>query len=242
MKKCFFFILLCSILFTASNVLSQKKKFKKEESKTMNTDFIHWYGQSSIRIEDGNIQIYIDPFKLPSSELQKADIILITHSHFDHFSPDDIEKIRKNETAFFIPFDLEGKIKGNVKSVKPDQTFDIGKIKISTIPAYNLQKKFHPRSNNWVGYIITLSNGLKIYHAGDTDSIPEMKQLKVDIALLPIGGTYTMNASEAAGIVNIFQPKVVIPMHYGSVVGSDKDAEIFKKGSKVPVIIKKPEK
>jgi L-ascorbate metabolism protein UlaG (beta-lactamase superfamily) len=208
----------------------------------MNTDFIHWYGQSAFRFEDGSMQIYIDPFKLPSKGLPKADVILITHSHFDHFSPDDIEKIKKNQTTFFIPSDLSGKINGDYKIVKPDQEYQIGKIKIKTIPAYNLEKKFHPKSNNWVGYIVTLSNGLTIYHAGDTDTIPEMKELHVDIALMPVGGTYTMNAEEAAGIVNIFQPRIAIPMHYGSAVGTDKDAELFKKIVKSITVIKMREK
>jgi L-ascorbate metabolism protein UlaG (beta-lactamase superfamily) len=242
MKKYLIFLLFSSFILSTNYACNQEKEVKKKENETMNTDFIHWYGQSSFRIEEGNLQIYIDPFKLPTGELPKADIILLTHGHFDHYSPDDIDKIRKNETAFVVTSDMEGKIKGNVKIIKPDTSLDIGKIKINTIPAYNLDKHFHPKGNSWVGYIITLSNGLKIYHAGDTDTIPEMRALKVDIALLPIGGTYTMTASEAAGMVNIFQPTIAIPMHYGDIVGSDKDAEIFKKESKITVVIKTREK
>jgi len=242
MKKTYLLFLLGFIVLSLNFILCQSKKVKKEEGKVMNTDFIHWYGQSAFRIEDGAVQIYIDPFKIPSSKLPKADLILITHSHFDHFSPDDIEKIRKNETIFIIPSDLQDKVKGELKVVKPDTSIQVAKIKISTIPAYNLQKKFHTRSNNWVGYIITLSNGLKIYHAGDSDAIPEMKNLKVDIALVPIGGTYTMDHTEAADIVNVFQPKIAIPMHYGDVVGTDKDADAFKNEVKTNVVIKIREK
>jgi L-ascorbate metabolism protein UlaG (beta-lactamase superfamily) len=223
-------------------VISQNKKSKVEDKKTMSTDFIHWYGQSAFRIEDGVKQIYIDPFKLPGGELKKADVIFITHSHFDHFSPDDIEKIKKNETLIFLPEDLATKLKGNITVVKPNASYSAGNIKIKTIPAYNPKKQFHPKSNNWVGYIITLSNGLVVYHAGDTDVIPEMKKVKADIVFIPIGGTYTMTHSEAAEIINIIKPKITIPMHYGDVVGTDKDAEAFKKEVTTQVVIKQREK
>lgn len=239
MKK----LIVFSIIFLLiSSISYSQKKEKKESTRKMNTDFIHWYGQSAIRIEDGGKQIFIDPFKLPSSIEVKADYIFITHGHMDHYSPDDIEKIKKENTVIIAPSDIAEKIKGEVISVKPDTSFNLDKMKISTIPAYNLNKSFHPKSNNWVGYIIHLSNGLNIYHSGDTDAIPEMKNIKVDIALLPIGGKYTMTAEEAADIVNVFQPKLAIPMHYGSIVGSQKDAENFKKLCKVPVAIKMQEK
>lgn len=234
--------LLILITFLFSSFLFTQNRIKKEISKPMNTDFIHWYGQSAFRIEDGKKQIYIDPFKLPASIEYKADIILITHSHMDHYSPDDIERIRKPETIFIVPFDLAPKLKGIVMTVKPDTILHVDKIDITTVPAYNLNKKFHPKSNEWVGYIIHLENGLTIYHAGDTDAIPEMKKIKTDIALIPVGGTYTMTAEEAAVIINIMHPKIAVPMHYGGIVGTHKDAETFKRLVKSPVIIKSQEK
>ena len=189
---------------------------------------IHWMGQSAFRIEDGTMQIYIDPFKLPAN-LPKADIIFITHAHFDHFSAEDIAKIKTDRTIIVAPKDVAAQIKGNVIAVEPGKSYSIGKLKIQTVPAYNLDKKFHPKLNAWVGYIITLSNGQKIYHAGDTDFIPEMKSIMTDIAMLPCGGTYTMTAKQAADAANSITPTLLIPMHYGSIVGSQADAETVKK-------------
>ena len=208
----------------------------------MNVENIHWYGQAAFRIEDQEKQIYIDPWKLPSGKLAKADVILVTHAHFDHFSHEDIDKIKKDGTIFVAPKDVAAELKGTVKIVAPNQSLEIGKLKISTVPAYNLKKSFHPKSNNWVGYVITLSRGQTIYHAGDSDFIPELNSLKVDIALLPCGGTYTMNAKEAAEAANTFKPKIAIPMHYGDVVGSDRDADSFKKDFHGETVIKKRER
>jgi L-ascorbate metabolism protein UlaG (beta-lactamase superfamily) len=202
---------------------------------------IHWLGHSAFRIEDGTLQIYIDPFQLPDN-LPKADIIFITHSHYDHLSMGDIAKIKTGKTIFVAPKDVALKISGSITVVVPGKTYTIGKLKVATVPAYNLDKKFHPNDNNWVGYIITLSNGLKIYHAGDTDFIPEMREIKTDIALLPCGGTYTMTAEQAAEAANAFHPTVLIPMHYGSIVGSPADAEKVKKLFKGETLIKTIEK
>lgn len=195
---------------------------------SMNTDHIHWYGQSSFRIEDGVINIYIDPFKLPE-HTPKADVIFITHAHYDHFSLEDIAKILKEGTLFAAPKDVAAQLKGKVVAVEPGKNYTIGKLKVQTVPAYNIDKKFHPKTNGWVGYIITLSNGEKIYHAGDTDFIPEMKSIVADIAMLPCGGTYTMTSKQAAEAANAFKPKLLIPMHYGSVVGSKADADTVKR-------------
>jgi L-ascorbate metabolism protein UlaG (beta-lactamase superfamily) len=211
----------------------------KEDSMTVEN--IHWLGQSSIRIEDAGKQIYIDPFRLPDG-LPKADYIFITHAHHDHFSPDDIAKIQKEGTVFVAPADIAKELKGAVRLVAPDQTFAIDTLKVTTVPAYNLTKKFHPRSNGWVGYIIVLSNGERVYHAGDTDFIPEMKLVKTDIALLPCGGTYTMDAKEAAEAANAIQPKILIPMHFGGIVGSQSDAETVKKLFKGETVVKAVEK
>jgi L-ascorbate metabolism protein UlaG (beta-lactamase superfamily) len=207
----------------------------------METKHIHWLGHSAFRIEDGSTQIYIDPFKLPAN-LPKADIIFITHAHYDHFSAEDIAKIKKDGTIIVATKDVTSKIGKGTVTVVPGQNYTVGNLKVMTVPAYNLDKKFHPKGNNWVGYIITLSNGQKIYHAGDTDFIPEMRKVITDIALLPCGGTYTMTAQQAAEAANIFKPKVLIPMHWGEVVGSKADAEEVKKLYKGETVIMKPER
>jgi L-ascorbate metabolism protein UlaG (beta-lactamase superfamily) len=207
----------------------------------METIHIHWLGHSAFRIEDGSTQIYIDPFKLPAN-LPKADIIFITHAHYDHFSVEDIAKIKKDGTIIVAPKDVASKIGKGTVTVVPGQNYTVGSLKVMTLLAYNLGKKFHPKGNNWVGYIITLSNGQKIYHAGDTDFIPEMRKVITDIALLPCGGTYTMTAQQAAEAANIFKPKVLIPMHWGEVVGSKADAEEVKKLFKGETVILKPER
>lgn len=219
-----------------------KEGSAQRKEAAMDVQHIHWYGQAAFRIEDGDKQIYIDPWKLPTGKLPKADFILITHAHFDHLSHDDINLIKKDGTTFIAPKEVAAELKGTVMTVSPNQTVEVGKMKINTVPAYNLKKNFHPRSNSWVGYVIALSSGQTIYHAGDTDFTPEMKSLKVDVALLPCGGTYTMNAKEAAEAANTFKPKIAIPMHYGDVVGSDADAETFKKEFRGETVIKKRER
>jgi L-ascorbate metabolism protein UlaG (beta-lactamase superfamily) len=207
----------------------------------METKHIHWLGHSAFRIEDNSTQIYIDPFKLPAN-LPKADIIFITHAHYDHFSVEDIARIKKDSTIIVATKDVTSKIGKGTVTVVPGQNYTVGSLKVMTVPAYNLDKKFHPKGNNWVGYIITLSNGQKIYHAGDTDFIPEMRKVITDIALLPCGGTYTMTAQQAAEAANIFKPKVLIPMHWGDIVGSKADAEEVKKLHKGETVILKPER
>jgi L-ascorbate metabolism protein UlaG (beta-lactamase superfamily) len=208
---------------------------------SMDTNHIHWLGHSSFRIEDSTVQIYIDPWKLPE-HAPKADIIFITHAHYDHFSPEDIAKIQKDGTLFVAPNDVAAQIKGTVVAVEPEKNYTVGKLKIQTVPAYNIDKKFHPKANRWVGYIITLSNGEKLYHAGDTDFIPEMKNVVTDVAMLPCGGTYTMTAKQAAEAANAFQPKLLIPMHWGSIVGSKADADTVKKLFKGETKILVPER
>jgi L-ascorbate metabolism protein UlaG (beta-lactamase superfamily) len=233
-------ILLCVLLSSA--ILQDEREVPQRKEATMSLQHIHWYGQAAFRIEDGEKQIYIDPWKLPSGKLPKADIILITHGHFDHLSHEDIGKIKKDQTIFVAPKDVAAELKGTVKTVSPNQSLEVAGVKVSTIPAYNVKKNFHPKASNWVGYLISLRNGQTIYHAGDTDIIPELKTLKVDIALLPCGGTYTMSAKEAADAANSFKPKMAIPMHYGDVVGSDSDAETFKKEFHGETVIKTRER
>ncbi|MBI2485823.1 MAG: MBL fold metallo-hydrolase [Deltaproteobacteria bacterium] len=186
---------------------------------------LSWLGHASFKLKAGEKIIYIDPWKVKKDE---ADLILITHSHFDHLSPDDVRRIQKKETVIVTTRDSASKLKGDIRIVKPGDKITVDDIEIETIPAYNIGKSYHPKTNGWVGFVVGLG-GLKIYHAGDTDKIPEMKKLNVDIALLPIGGTYTMTAEEAAEIANEFKPKSVVPMHWGAIVGSKADAERFSK-------------
>lgn len=199
-------------------------------------DKIHWLGHAGFYIEgkDGII-VYIDPYKIKNN-LPKADIILISHEHFDHCSEQDIKKITKTDTVIVGPQTIAGKLTYPVKVLNPGEKISIKDIEVEAVSAYNLHKNFHPKSEGNLGFIVTVDN-TKIYHAADTDFIPEMKGIKTDIALLPVGGTYTMNAKEAAEAANIINPKIAIPMHFGSIVGSSKDAEEFKKFCKVQVKI-----
>lgn len=176
--------------------------------------------------------IYIDPFKI-KEKLNDADIIFITHSHYDHFSEEDILKIKNENTIIVITNDLVEKSiqlgfkKENIIEVKPNQNYKIGELKFETIPAYNVNKNFHPKENNWVGYILEL-NKQRYYIAGDTDITEENKKVKCDVAFVPVGGTYTMTATEAAELVNLIKPKVAILIHYGEIVGTEQDANKFK--------------
>ncbi len=185
---------------------------------------------SSIRIE-GASTIYFDPFKIEAAS-HDADLILITHAHFDHFSPDDIEKIAKADTHYAAPESMKDALlkvgikEENMTLMMPDQRADICGISVEAVPSYNIGKPMHPKKNGWLGYVIEV-NGKRIYVAGDTDVTPEASSVRCDIALLPIGGTYTMNASEAAALVNVMKPETVIPIHYGSIVGSKKDVKKF---------------
>lgn len=189
-------------------------------------------GHASVKIVGEKI-IYIDPFQLKAPE--KADIILITHSHYDHCSIADVKQLIKGDTVIVATPDCQSNFSASrigtasIKISSPGKKFEIYGIAIEAIPAYNTNKRFHSRNEEWVGYIVT-TGGKRFYHAGDTDLIPEMKNLNnIDVAFLPVGGTYTMDAKEAAEAANIIQPKVAVPIHYGVIVGSRADAETFKK-------------
>lgn len=199
---------------------------------------IHWLGHAGFMIT-GRRVIHIDPYQLRFPEV--GDIILITHDHSDHCSPDDVKWLRKGATVIVAPEACAAKFKGDVRMVKPGDTLTIKGVTIEVVPAYNLDKQFHPKKAGGVGYIITTVEGTRIYHAGDTDLIPEMDQVKADVALLPVGGTYTMDAVEAAQAANKIKPKVAIPMHWGNIVGSRQDAEKFRDLCEVEVKILKPE-
>ncbi len=187
---------------------------------------------SSIRINKEKV-IYIDPFKI-EKEYNDADIIFITHDHYDHYSEEDIEKVYKDDTIIVIPEKLlpkaleKGFKQEYIITVKPNQTYMANGIKFETIPAYNINKMFHPKENEWVGYIIEINN-CRYYIAGDTDLTPENKAVKCDVAFVPVGGKYTMNFKEAANLINEIKPKIAVPIHYGSIVGTREDAVNFIK-------------
>ncbi len=192
---------------------------------------LDWLGHASFKITDKKV-IYIDPYNVPPDE--KADIILITHGHSDHCSIEDIKELIKDRTIILIPPDCQSKLSDlqgiDIHLVKPGKKIGAFGIIIEAVPAYNLNKNFHEKVVNIAGK--------RIYHAGDTDFIPEMKEIKeIDVALLPVGGTYTMDASEAAKAANTIKPKVAVPMHYGSIVGSEEDAKTFKELCNVEVEI-----
>ena len=188
---------------------------------------------SSIRIEGEDKIIYIDPFRI-KEEKNDADIIFVTHSHYDHFSEEDILKVKNENTKILVTTDLLEKTlelgfkKENITVVNPNNSYTILNIQVNTIPAYNINKQFHPKENNWVGYIIEIEEK-RIYIAGDTDITEENKKIGCDIALVPVGGTYTTDYKEAAELVNIISPERTIPMHYGELVGDKEDAIKFKK-------------
>ncbi len=205
------------------------------------TEQISINAQSSIRIA-GETVIYFDPFRITENR-NDADIIFVTHEHFDHFSPEDIQKVRKADTIFVAPKSMETQMLNagcsNLILLTPNETTTVRNIPVKTIPAYNLLKPFHPKKNGWLGYLITV-NGQKIYVSGDMDATKEAKSVVCDIALIPIGGTYTMNYKESAEYINIIKPKTAIPTHYGTIVGKASDGESFKKlvSPEIQVILK----
>ncbi len=187
---------------------------------------------NSIKINKG-LTIYFDPFKI-NKEYMDADIIFVTHSHYDHYSEEDIKKIKKEDTQIVAPTDLLdnlltiGFTKENIILVNPNEKYNVKDITFKTIPAYNTNKNFHPKSNNWVGYLVTI-DGITYYIAGDTDITEENKEVKCDVAFVPIGGTYTMDYKEAAELINIIKPKIAVPTHYAAIIGTKEDGINFIK-------------
>ena len=185
---------------------------------------------SSIRISKNKV-IYIDPFKI-NKNYNDADIIFITHDHYDHYSEEDIDKVINENTTIIIPDELLTKLlrkginKNAIITVEPNKNYMVQGIKFETISAYNTNKTFHPKENGWVGYIIII-NGIRYYIAGDTDITEENKQVKCDVAFVPVGGTYTMDFKEAASLINEIKPKIAIPIHYGSLVLTEQDPIYF---------------
>ena len=197
----------------------------------MNTTNITVNTQSSIRI-DGSKVLYFDPFQI-ASETHDADIIFITHSHYDHLDPESVSKVSKTDTVFIAPDSMEQEIRkaaGNSELIlmDPGTTREVSGISVKSVPAYNRLKPFHPKRNGWCGYVVTM-DGIHYYVAGDTDAVNELSSVKCNVAMVPIGGTYTMNAKDAAKLINQIRPEVAIPTHYGSIVGKSEDADTFRK-------------
>ncbi|MCD6508399.1 MBL fold metallo-hydrolase [Candidatus Poribacteria bacterium] len=186
---------------------------------------IKWFGHDAFLVKFEGKNVYFDPYQISGGE--PADLILVSHDHYDHCSVDDINRIRGSDTVIVTNSSSAKKLKGDVRVVKAGDEITVKGLKIKTVPAYNPAKRFHPKSYGGLGFIVDFG-GVKVYHAGDTDLIPEMEGLEVDIALLPVSGTYVMTAEEAAQAAEVIKPKVAIPMHYGAIVGTSRDAERFK--------------
>jgi len=196
---------------------------------------IFWLGHDCFRVEGSKV-VYTDPFRIKGG--RPADILLITHSHFDHLSPEDIRKISSRETVAVAPESCLRELRKiqlrDVKNIAPGESVEVSGVKVEAVPAYNVDKfrspgvVFHPKEELYVGYIFTL-DGVRFYHAGDTDPVSEMEGLNVDVAFIPVSGTYVMTAEEAAKAVGKIKPKLAIPMHYGTIVGDVRDAERFRR-------------
>jgi len=210
-----------------------------EESMTEN---IKVFKQNSIRIDTAAGRVYIDPFEMDEAP-HDAAFVLITHDHYDHFSPDSIEKVANKDTVMVVPGKMAAKageagaFVARTETVEPGKTYNIDGLELETVPAYNILLPFHPKGAEWVGYIVN-ADGTRIYIAGDTDATKEAKAVKCEVALVPVGGTYTMDAKKAAELVNVIQPRVAVPVHYGSVVGKAGDGETFAGLVKAPTEVK----
>ena len=213
-----------------NNVVQTDKPVSNNDTKDKLLEGVKVLKHSSLRFA-GDKTIYFDPFKL-EGEPHDADIIFITHTHYDHFSTEDIKKLAKEDTTIVITSDgadlLDKDVFKKQVSVEPGKEYEIDGLKVRTVPAYNVDKDYHPKSENWVGYILNINN-LDYYIAGDTDYTPEMKEIKADVAFLPVGGTYTTDAKEAAQAANVIKPKIAVPIHYGEIIGDDTNAESFIK-------------
>ena len=205
----------------------------------MNLENITVNTQSSIRIGASAI-LYFDPFQITVSA-HDADLILITHDHYDHFDAESIMRVMKETTVLLGPLKMREAISGIAGDrpqhyMSPGDTLNVGDILIQSVPAYNRLKPFHPKGNKWLGYVVTIDN-VRYYVAGDTDAVKELSAVSCDVALVPIGGKFTMDAKEAAKLVNAIRPQAAIPTHYGSIVGKKDDAETFRKFTDDSIIV-----
>jgi L-ascorbate metabolism protein UlaG (beta-lactamase superfamily) len=202
---------------------------------------IHWLGHDSFRL-DGTTTVFIDPWKLPPGQ-PRAGVVLVTHDHHDHLSANDIAKIAGPDTVVVGPASVTDQISGlETVTVAAGDNVDVCGVQVLAVPAYNLDKfrapgqLYHPREAGLVGYVVTL-DGVRYYHAGDTDAVPEMADVQCEVALLPVGGKYTMTWEEAAAACDLLAAAVAVPMHYGDVIGDIHDAERFRDRCSLPVTI-----
>ena len=211
----------------------------------MLVDGVEWLGHSGFRIKVGRARVYIDPYRVADAA-PKADLILITHGHYDHFSPQDVERLSTPDTEVVAPAAVAERMGGRVRSIAPGEELEFDSVRsvfVRALPAYNTSKRnsdgrvFHPREAGGVGFDLNV-RGERLYHAGDTDVIPEMDQVHgVDLALLPVSGTYVMTAGEAAEAARRIQPRLAVPMHWGEHLGTRADAEEFLREAPVEAII-----
>jgi len=208
---------------------------------------LEWLGHSGFRIAVGRASIYIDPYRIPADE-PKADLVLITHQHYDHFSIQDLERVRKEDTMVIAPPAVAERLEGNVRSLRPGDVLEtnVYGVDVRAVPAYNTSKRdgegrpFHPREAGCLGYELNV-RGERLYHAGDTDVIPEMDWVVgAEVALLPVSGVHVMTALEAAEAARRIQPTVAVPMHWGGHIGSEQDAQAFADAAPVDVVIMRP--
>jgi L-ascorbate metabolism protein UlaG (beta-lactamase superfamily) len=186
---------------------------------------IQWIHHASFRIAGGGGVLYIDPWKLQNAP-HDADAVFVSHSHYDHCSPADIEKVSKEDTTIVAPAETIPKLPA-ANPIEPGERISIGQITVEAVAAYNISKAFHPKPNRWCGAVFSIE-GKRIYYAGDTDLIPEMSDLRnVDVALLPVGGTYTLDATSAADACKVIGCREAVPYHWGDIVGSLDDAQKF---------------
>lgn len=201
-----------------------------------------WFRQSAVRYAGDGMNVYIDPWGTAADD-PPADVILLTHAHFDHYQPHEIERLRKDDTRIVAPKDIASGLSGDVTAVAPGDSLEVLGVKIQAVPAYNIVEErldMHPETNGWVGYVLELDRRT-YYHAGDTDALPELERLRTDVAMVPIGGTYTMDWREAAGLVKAMSPQVAVPIHFGFVVCSPTHADYFRdEVSPVPVEVLRP--
>ncbi|MBN2181225.1 MAG: MBL fold metallo-hydrolase [Sedimentisphaerales bacterium] len=217
---------------------AEKTEENSSEKEVAMGTTLQWLGHASFKISNKDKVIYIDPWKIKDT-VKDANVVLVSHSHYDHYSPDDIAKISGPETKLIASADVISK-QGAGEPITPGLTIELDGMTVQGVPAYNPDKQFHPKANSWVGFIVEIDSK-RIYYAGDTDLTEEMKALgDITVALLPVGGTYTMNFSDAAEATKHIKPKMAIPYHWGDIVGKRKDADEFAKKAQCEVKILAP--
>lgn len=228
------------ILFSGAALAASPQGAQEAEMKQL-TSNIHWLGHDSFRIDGDGVVIYVDPYRLKDGE-PKADLILVTHDHKDHASPEDVAMIQKADTVIVTIAAAAAKLAGDIRVVTPGDALTVKGVSIQAVPAYNVNKfrspgvPFHPKEAGHVGYVFTV-NGVRIYHTGDSDFIPEMEGLAPDVGLLPVSGTYVMTAEEAAAAAAAIRPRLAVPMHVGEGIGALSDAERFREMAPLPVVV-----